>query len=94
MKNETGSFKTYEDPEHGWMWNGDLIKVLDRSEIQIKNKKYNIAPGIRNAFVNASYNAVKSISDMDKLALEVCYILQNTMFVSLQKVKHQVVINR
>ena len=28
MKNNTGPFQPYEDPEQGWMWNGYPIKIL------------------------------------------------------------------
>ena len=51
MKISSGFFKTYEDPEHGWVWNGHPIKILGGSEIQIKNKKYNITPSIQHVLV-------------------------------------------
>ena len=67
MKNNTGSFKTYEDQEHGWMWNGYPVKKLGGTEIQITDNKFNINPGIRRVVVDSSYNANKSINDMDKV---------------------------
>ena len=39
MKNKTGSFQTYEDQEHGWMWNGYPIKILGGTEVETKDKK-------------------------------------------------------
>ena len=39
MKNNTGPFQTYEDPEHGWMWNGYPIKIIGGKEKEINDKK-------------------------------------------------------
>ena len=55
MKNNTGPFQTYEDPEHGWMWKGYPIKVLGGLEVEVNDKKYNTPPGIQKVFVNTSY---------------------------------------
>ena len=32
-KNITGPIQTYEDPEHGWMWNGYPIKLLSETQV-------------------------------------------------------------
>ena len=39
MNNNTGFFQTYEDLEHGWMWNGYPVKTLGGTEVQINVKK-------------------------------------------------------
>ena len=39
MKNNTGSFQTYEDLEHGWMWNGYFVKTLGGTEVQTNDKE-------------------------------------------------------
>ena len=31
-------FKTIEDPENGWMWNGKPIKMLGGAKVQTKEK--------------------------------------------------------
>ena len=35
MKNSTGSFQTFEDPEHDWMWDGFPVKILGVTELKI-----------------------------------------------------------
>ena len=47
MKNKTGFFKTNEDPERGWIWNGYLIKILGGTDVEFIDKKYIMTPGIR-----------------------------------------------
>ena len=37
MKNNTGFFKTIEDQEHGWMWNGYPVEILGGTEVQIND---------------------------------------------------------
>ena len=61
MKNNTGFFKTNEEPERGWIWNGYPIKILGGTEVDINDKKNNITPGIRNVLVDSSYNTDKSM---------------------------------
>ena len=46
MKDNTGFFKSYSDPKHGWMWKGYPIKISSGTEVKINNKKVNITPGI------------------------------------------------
>ena len=75
-KDNTAFFKTYHDPKLGWMWNGYPIKILDKFEVKIKIKKYNITPGIQKVFTKQSYNTIKSKNDMDKVVFR--EILQQT----------------
>ena len=41
MKDNTGFFKTTEDPDRGCMWNGFPIKMLGGTEVEINVKKIN-----------------------------------------------------
>ena len=47
MKNNTGFFKTNEDPERGWIWNGYPIKILDGTKVEINDKNFKMTPGVR-----------------------------------------------
>ena len=47
MKNKTGFYQAYEDPEHSWMWNGFPNKRLGGKEVQINDEKYKKTPGIQ-----------------------------------------------
>ena len=38
MRDNTGFFKRYEDPEHGWMLNGYFIKIIRGTEVEINDK--------------------------------------------------------
>ena len=46
MRDNTGFLETHEDPERGWMLNIYPIKRLRGTEVKIKDKEYNITPGI------------------------------------------------
>ena len=72
----TGFFKTYHDPQRGWMWNGYPSKMSGGTEVEINNKKYNITPGIQKVFTDTSYITAKSMSDTEKLVFR--DILQKT----------------
>ena len=67
MKNNTGSFQTYEDSVYGWMWNGHPVKMLDGTEVKINDKIFIKTPGFQKDLVNKSYNTAKSLKDTDKL---------------------------
>ena len=67
MKINTVSSQTYEDPEHGWMWNGYPIKILGGTEVEINDKKDKITPGFQKILVNTSYKTAKSMNDLDKV---------------------------
>ena len=66
MKNNTGFFKTHEDPQRGWMLNNYPIKRLRGTEVEIIDKEYNVTPGIQKVFTDSSYNTAKSMKDMKK----------------------------
>ena len=38
MKNNTGFFHTFEDREHGWMWNGYPVKIIGETEVELNDK--------------------------------------------------------
>ena len=69
LKNNTGFFEAFEDPEHGWMWNGHLIELIGGSELQIKEEN-NITPGFQNVLVNSSFNTAKSINGKEKVVFQ------------------------
>ena len=76
MTDNTGFFKTYEDPQRRWTLNGYPIKMLCGTEVEINDKKYNKVPGIQKVFVNQSYNTAKSMNHMEKLVFR--DVLQET----------------
>ena len=67
MKDKTGFFKTYHDPQRGWMINNHPIEMFRGTKVEINENKYNISPGIRKVFVGQSYHTAKSMSDKDNL---------------------------
>ena len=71
-------FKTNEDPERGWIWNGYPIKTIGGTEVEINVKKYNITPGIRKVLVDSSYKTAKSRNGMDKVVFR--YMLRKTIY--------------
>ena len=40
MTNITGFFQTYGDQKHGWMWNGQAVKILGGTEVEINDNKF------------------------------------------------------
>ena len=78
MKDNTGFFKTYHDPQRGWMINNHPFKMLRGTKVEINENKYNISPGIRNVLVNQSYDTAESMTDKDKLIFR--DILQKTSY--------------
>ena len=85
MTDNTGFFKTYHDPQHGWMINNHPIKMLKGTKVEINKKKYNISPGIRNVLVDQSYDSAKSMTDNDKLIFR--DILQKTGYYNRKPTK-------
>ena len=73
MRDNTGFFKTHEDPQSGWMLNDQPIKMLRGTEVEINGNKYNIAPGLQKVFTDKSYDTAESMNDMEKIVFR--YIL-------------------
>ena len=67
MIDNRGLFKTYQDPQSGWMINNHPNKMLKGTKVEIKENNYNISPGIRKVLVDQSYDTAKSMTDKDKL---------------------------
>ena len=65
--NNIGFFKTYQDPQRGWMLNNYPIKMLGGIEVKVNDKEYNILPAIQKVFTDTTYNTAKSMSDIEKL---------------------------
>ena len=85
MTDNTGFFKTYHDPQRGWMINTHPIKMLRGTKVEINENKYNISPGIRKVLVNQSYDTAKSMTDKDKLIFR--DILQKTGYYNRKPTK-------
>ena len=69
MKENTGLFKTHEDPQRGWMLNNYPVKMLRGTEVEINDNKCNITPGLQKVFTDKTYDTAKSVSDTEKLVL-------------------------
>ena len=52
--NNTGSFISYHDPQRGWIMNNYPIKMLCGTEVEIKDKEYNITPVFQKVFTDTS----------------------------------------
>ena len=68
LKNMTDNSRfvsTYYDPKHGWMWNGYLIQISFGTEVEIKDKKFNITPGILKVLTDTSNIPQKKLNDKD-----------------------------
>ena len=65
MKKNTGFFHTFEDREHGWMWNGNPVKILCGTEVEINDKIFNITPGIQKVLTDTSEIPMKKSNDKD-----------------------------
>ena len=85
MKNITGSFQSFEDGEHGWMWIGDPVEILGGTEVEISDNKFNITPGFQKVIFDSSYNTTKSANDMYKVVFRV--MLQKTTQYNRKPVK-------
>ena len=66
-KDNTGFFKTYHDPQRGWILNIYPNKMLRGTEIEINDNKYNITPGLQKGFTDKTYKTAKSMNDKDKV---------------------------
>ena len=49
------------------MLNDLPVKSSGGTEVEIKNKKYNITPGIQKVFTDKPYDTEKSMSDAEEL---------------------------
>ena len=67
MRDNTGFFKSHEDPERGWKLNNYPFKMLRELEVEISDKEYNTTPGIQKVFTDTSYITAKSMNHMEKL---------------------------
>ena len=85
LTNNTGFFKTYHDPQHGWMTNNHPIKMLKGTMVEINEDKYNISPGIRKVLVDQTYDTAKSMTDKDKLIFR--DVLQKTGYYNRKPTK-------
>ena len=85
MKDNTGFFKTYHDPQRGWIITNHHNKMLRGTETEINENKYNISPGIRKVLVDQSYDTAKSMIDKDNLIFR--DILQETGYYNRKPIK-------
>ena len=69
MKDNTGFFKTYHDPQRGWMINNYPNKMVGG----INDNECNITSGLQKVFTDKSYDTAISMNDTEKLFLEIAY---------------------
>ena len=93
ITDNTGFHKTYHDPQCGWTTNNHPIKMLRGTNVEINEIENNMSPGFRKLLVGQSYGTAKSMTDKNKLFLEISYRKQVVIIVNLQKVAGQVVID-
>ena len=67
MEKNIGFFKTYHDPQRGWMLNNYPIEVSTGTKVKINDKEYNITPGIQKVLGDSTYDTAKSMNDTEKL---------------------------
>ena len=77
LRDNTGFFKTYDDPEHGWMFINYPIKLLVGTGVQINDLQNKITAGIQKFFTNSTYNTIKSMNVNGKRVFK--DILQKTV---------------
>ena len=66
MKDNSGFFKTYYDPQRGWMLKKYPIKTPGGTNVKINENEYNITQGLHKVLTDHSCTA-KSMSDKDKV---------------------------
>ena len=93
MRDNTGFFKIRENPPPGWVLNNYPNKMLSGTEVKINDNNINITLGIQKVLVDSKYKTAKSMNNMDKVVLEICYKKLNIIIVFQQKGVCQVVIN-
>ena len=71
-----GFFKSYHDPQRGWMLKTYSIKLLRETTVEINDKEYNITPGFPKVFYKSTYDTAKPMNDTEKLVFR--DILQKT----------------
>ena len=65
MTTNTGFLKTYNDRERGWMGNGNPIKVLRGTEVEINDKNFNVTPNLQKVFTQTSIIPLKKLNDQE-----------------------------
>ena len=70
MKDNTGFFKTYYDPQRGWMLNNYPIKTPGGTNVKIGGNKYDITPGLQKVYTDTKYETAKSMSDTEKVVFK------------------------
>ena len=85
MTDITGFFKTYHDPQRGWLINNHPIKKLRGTKVEIKENKSNMSRRIRKVLVDQSYETAKAMTVKDKLIFR--KILQKTGYYNRKPTK-------
>ena len=81
----TGFFKTYHNPQRGWMLNNYPIKLLRGTKVKIKDEEENITPGMQKVFTYTTDDAAKSMIDKEKLVFR--DLLQKTGYYNRKPTK-------
>ena len=67
MKDSNNFFKTVEDQQSGWLWNGKTNKMLGEKNVEIENKVFNITPDIQKVFINTTEGLLKELENEDQV---------------------------
>ena len=67
MKDNTGFFKNYYDPQRGWMINIYPIKTEEGTKVEINDNEYNITSGLQKVSTNKSCETANSMNDTEKV---------------------------
>ena len=66
MKGSNYLYKTYEDHEHAWIWNGKSLEILGRSKVITLEKEFDFKPDVQKTFADTTRVFVKTLSDVFK----------------------------
>ena len=51
MEKSSDFFKTHEDQERGWLWNGKTIKMLGGTRVEFEDKEFDLTMISRKSFL-------------------------------------------
>ena len=66
MTTNRGFFKTYSNSERGCMCKGHPVKMLLRTEKEIKDKIFNITPNLQKVFTQTSNLPLEKLNDQER----------------------------
>ena len=85
MKDNTGIFKTQDNPLSGWILNIFSIGTPGGTKVEISGNKYDITPGLQKVLIDKKYETAKSMSDTEKVVFR--DILSKTNYFNRKRTK-------